>query len=76
MSETPATYDAPPGIQLDELPAHLRALADDIMRVGGAVRYYGGFGAFGQWGAHLCTLTGPMCAEIADQLEKMRGGHA
>jgi|GEM_PF-1915930 len=67
--------DAAP-IELDHLPAELRALAENMARVGAAVRYYGGFGAFAEWGDMLETQSAPMCREIAGQLDRMRGRNA
>lgn len=63
-------------IPMDELPARLRMLADDAAAIGAAVAYYGGFGPFGEWGAHLHDAHAPMCREIAEGLERMRGGRA
>lgn len=63
----------PDPIVLDELPAHLRKLADDMARVGAAVRYYGGFGALAEWGDMLESQSAPICKELAAKLEEMRG---
>ncbi len=63
-------------INLDELPARLRMLAEDMTAVGAAISYYGGFGPFGEWGALLQDQSAPMCREIATALEGMRGGRA
>ena len=63
-------------IKPDELPARLRMLAADMADVGAAVRYYGGFGPFGEWGSMLEDQSAPMCREIASALERMRGGRA
>ncbi len=63
-------------IELDELPARLRMLADDMRAVGAACSYYGGFGPFGEWGAMLEQTSAPMCAELATAMEQMRGGRA
>lgn len=63
-------------IALDELPAHMRRLAQDIERVGASIRYHGGFGPFGEWGDLLETQTAPMCAYLATELETMRGNRA
>lgn len=63
-------------IELDELPARLRMLADDMAAVGAAVSYYGGFGPFGEWGAMLHDQSAPMCRAIATRMEQMRGGRA
>jgi hypothetical protein len=63
-------------IPLDELPARMRMLADDMARVGAAVRYFGGFGPFAEWGGMLETQSAPMCRELAAALERMRGGRA
>ena len=61
-------------ITLDELPARLRMLAEDMRAVGAAVSYFGGFGPFGEWGALLQQQSAPMCCELAKALEAMRGG--
>lgn len=66
-------HDAAGGIELDELPAHMRALAEDMARVGAAIRYFGGFGPFSEWGDMLETQSAPMCRELADAVEKMHG---
>lgn len=63
-------------IELDHLPAELRALAENMARVGAAIRYYGGFGPFAEWGELLETQSAPMCREIASALDRMRGGNA
>ena len=61
-------------IELDELPARMRMLADEMQAVGAAIAYYGGFGPFGEWGALLHDQSGPMCRELAAALERMQGG--
>ena len=63
-------------IKPDELPARLRMLAADMADVGAAVRYYGGFGPFGELGSMLEDQSAPMCREIASALERMLGGRA
>lgn len=64
-------------IELDELSAELRALAERMARVGAALRYYGGFGPFAEYGATLQEDSAPLCRELAVVLERMRGaGHA
>lgn len=64
-------------IELDELSAELRALAERMTRVGAALRYYGGVGAFAEYGATLEEDSAPLCRELAAVLERMRGaGHA
>ena len=63
-------------IDLDELPARLRMLADDMRAVGAACSYYGGFGPFGEWGAMLQQQSAPMFVELAAAMEQMRGGRA
>lgn len=63
-------------IPLDELPAHMRKLADDMARVGDAIAYYGGFGPFAEYGDMLGTQSASMCRELAGALERMRGGRA
>lgn len=60
-------------IELDELPAHMRALAADMARVGAALRYFGGFGPLAEWGDMLETQSAPMCREIAAKMDEMRG---
>ena len=63
-------------ISLDELPARMRMLADDMEAVGAAISYFGGFGPFGEWGDMLQTQSSPMCRELATRMEQMRGGRA
>ncbi len=63
-------------IALDDLPARLRMLADEMDAVGAAVAYYGGFGPFGEWGALLQEQSAPLSRHIAQALESMRGGRA
>lgn len=63
-------------IEFDELPARLRMLAEQMEVVGAAVRYYGGFGPFGEWGSLLEQQSAPMCRELAGLMESMRGGRA
>ncbi|GAB3305697.1 hypothetical protein [Luteimonas notoginsengisoli] len=63
-------------IDLDELPARMRMLADDMAAVGAAVSYYGGFGPFGEWGALVQEQSAPMCRELARAIERMQGGSA
>ena len=60
-------------IELDELPAHMRALAEDMIRVGAAIRYFGGFGPFAEYGDLLESQSAPMMLALAAQLDKMRG---
>lgn len=64
-------------IELDELPAHMRALAEGMIRVGAAIRYYGGFGPFAEYGdlLELERQSAPMMLALAAQLDK-RGAHA
>lgn len=63
-------------IELDELPARMRMLAEDMAAVGAAVSYYGGFGPFGEWGAMLQQQSAPICRELAAAIERMQGGRA
>lgn len=63
-------------IELDELPARMRMLAEDMAKVGAAIRYYGGFGPFAEWGDMLETQSAPMFRELAAAMERMRGGRA
>lgn len=63
-------------IELGELPARMRMLAEDMAKVGAAIRYYGGFGPFAEWGDMLECQSAPMCRELAEVMEKMRGGRA
>lgn len=64
------------GITLDELPARMRMLAEEMVTVGAAIRYHGGFGPFSEWGDMLETQSAPMCRELAAAIEGMRGGRA
>lgn len=61
------------GIELDELPAHMRALAEDMQRVGSAIRYFGGLGAFAEYGEMLESQSAPILIEAAAMMERMRG---
>lgn len=60
-------------IPLDELPAHMRALAEDMIRVGAAIRYFGGFGPFAEYGDMLETQSAPIMLALAAEMDKMRG---
>lgn len=60
-------------IELDELPAYMRALADDMQKVGAAIRYFGGFGPFAEFGDLLESQSAPMMLVLADHMDKMRG---
>lgn len=64
----------PTPIPLDELPARMRHLAEDMAAVGAAIRYYGGFGPFAEWGETLECHSAPLCRELAAAMERMRGG--
>jgi hypothetical protein len=64
------------GIELDELPAHMRKLAADMQRVGAAIRYFGGFGAFAEYGDLLELQSAPVLRQLAAQIESFRGGRA
>lgn len=63
-------------VTLDELPARMRMLADELATVGAAIRYHGGFGPFSEWGDMLETQSAPMCRELAAAIEGVRGGRA
>ena len=63
-------------IELDELPARMRRLGEDMAKVGAAIRYYGGIGPFAEWGEMLESQSAPMCRELAAVMEQMRGGRA
>ena len=63
-------------IELQDLPARLRMLADEMDAVGAAVAYFGGFGPFGEWGRLLQDQSAPMSRELARALERMQGGRA
>jgi Na+/glutamate symporter len=65
-----------PRIELQDLPARLRMLADEMQAVGAAVSYFGGFGPFAEWGNLLHDQSAPMCRELAKALERMQGGRA
>lgn len=63
-------------IELHELPARLRLLAEDMAAVGAAISYFGGVGPFAEWGMLLQTQSAPMCRELAARIEQMQGGRA
>jgi hypothetical protein len=60
-------------IELDELPAHMRALADDMVRVGAAIRYFGGFGPFAEYGDMLELQSAPILLALAAKMDEQRG---
>ena len=60
-------------ISLEDLPSHMRALADEMGRIGAAIRYYGGFGTFAEYGDMLEVQSAPLLRVLALQMEKMRG---
>ena len=63
-------------IPLDHLPARMRLLAEDMRAVGAAVRYYGGFGPFAEYGNMLEVQSAGICDELAVALEKILGARA
>lgn len=63
-------------IELDELPARMRLASEELARIGAAIRYYGGFGPFAEWGDMLETQTVPMMVELSSVLESMIGSRA
>ncbi|MBS0371897.1 MAG: hypothetical protein JSS57_22160 [Proteobacteria bacterium] len=63
-------------IQLHELPARMRLLANDMAAVGAAIRYFGGFGAFAEYGDMLETQSAMVARDLAGVLESMQGGRA
>ena len=67
---------APTSIPLHELPARMRMLANDMAAVGAAIRYFGGFGAFAEYGDMLETQSAPVARDLAGVLEGMQGGRA
>lgn len=60
-------------IELDELTAHMRKLADDMGTVGAAIRYYGGFGPFAEYGDMLESQSAVILRALAVEMDKMRG---
>lgn len=60
-------------IPLDELPSHMRKLAEDMQTVGAAIRYFGGFGPFAEYGDMLETQSAPILLALARQMDEMRG---
>lgn len=63
-------------IPLHELPARMRLLANDMAAVGAAIRYFGGFGAFAEYGDMLETQSAMVARDLAGVLESMQGGRA
>lgn len=63
-------------IPLHELPARMRLLANDMAAVGAAIRYFGGFGAFAEYGDMLETQSAMVARDLAGVLEGMQGGRA
>lgn len=77
MSGQRAPYNAANGIALSDLSTELRLLSIQMQRVGAAIRYFGGFGPFGEYGALLEDQSASVAASLAEQMERMRGeGHA
>lgn len=77
MSETRAHYTAGDRIELADLSTELRLLSIQMRRCGAAIRYFGGFGPFGEYGAMLEEQSAPIASALAQSLESMRGeGHA
>lgn len=60
-------------IPLEDLPAHMRKLAEDMQAVGAAIRYFGGFGPFADYGDMLETQSAPILRELAAKIDSMRG---
>ena len=60
-------------IPLDELPAHMRKLAEDMQHVGAAIRYFGGFGAFAEYGEMLELQSAPILRDLASKMDEMSG---
>lgn len=54
----------------------MRMLANDMAAVGAAIRYFGGFGAFAEYGDMLETQSAPVARDLAGVLEGMQGGRA
>lgn len=63
-------------IDLDELPARMRMLAEDMGNVGAAIRYFSGFGPFAEYGDMLESQSAPILIALAAEMERMRGGRA
>ena len=61
-------------IELDELPSHMRALAAEMVNVAAAIRYFGGFGSFAEYGELLETQSAPLLLVLAAEIEKRHGG--
>lgn len=67
----------PTPLSLVDLAPELRELAARMARVGAAIRYYGGLGEFGEYGALLEDQSAPLCMAMAHVLERRNGaGHA
>lgn len=60
-------------IPLDELPAHMRKLAEDMRHVGAAIRYFGGFDPFAEYGDMLELQSAPILLALAAEMDKRRG---
>lgn len=63
-------------IELDELPSHMRALAAEMVNVGAAIRYFGGFGPFAEYGDMLERQSAPILLALAAEIEKRHGRQA
>lgn len=49
---------------------------NDMAAVGAAIRYFGGFGAFAEYGDMLETQSAMVARDLAGVLESMQGGRA
>lgn len=72
----PTSATAPTHIALHELPARMRMMADEMAAVGAAIRYFGGFGPFAEYGSMLETQSAFVARDLATTLERMQGGRA
>jgi hypothetical protein len=59
-------------IELASLPSRMRALAEDMAEVGAAIRYFGGFGPFAEYGEMLESQSAPILRDLARAMERGR----
>jgi hypothetical protein len=58
-------------IELADLPDRMRTLAEDMAEVGAAIRYFGGFGPFAEYGEMLESQSAPILRDLARAMEGM-----
>lgn len=63
-------------INLDELPARMRVLAEQMDEVGASIIHHSEQGLFAYYGTSLRKDNAPLCREMAEHLQGLLGGSA